>query len=130
LSNYRKIPVPVLLALTVLPALLIGATLWVVADLVPACTVAEKARLTAPDGQYDLVTFSRDCGDTQANTQAALVPPGDEVPFDAASFYSVATDADLAPAWTSATSLELTPPSGVEPLRADDTVAGISVTYR
>lgn len=109
---------------------MIGATLWVAADLVPACTVREKVRLTSPDNQFDLVTFSRNCGDEQANTQAALIPPGDEVPFDAASFFSVATDADLAPVWTSATALELTPPSGVEPLRADDAVAGISVTYR
>jgi len=114
----------------VLPALMIGATLWVIGDLVPTCTVAEKVRLTSPDAQYDLIVFARDCGDTAANTQVALVPPREEVPFDAASFYSVAADADLAPAWTSATALELTRPSGVEPLRADDTVAGISVTYR
>ena len=54
-----KMPVPILLALTLGPALMIGSTLWVVNDLVPACTITEAQRLTAPDDQFDLVTFSR-----------------------------------------------------------------------
>lgn len=127
--NYRKIPMPVILALTLLPATMIGATLWIVGGLVPACTIEEKARLTSPDQRYDLVVFSRSCGDTSANTQAALVPPQEEVPFDAASFYSIAAAAELKPAWVSATALELTAPADFEPLRADPMVAGVSVTY-
>ena len=63
-----KMPLPVLLALTGGPALMIGVTLWFVNDLVPACTVTETARLTSPDAQFDLVTFSRDCGDTPPNS--------------------------------------------------------------
>ncbi|UYO00925.1 MAG: hypothetical protein KIT02_06910 [Devosia sp.] len=125
-----KMPTPVLLALTVGPAILIGATLWVVGDLVPACTVTEDSRQTSPDGQFDLVTFSRDCGDTPANIQAALVPPDEEVPFDAASFVSVAAMADLAPRWDGYGNIEITLPQGAEILRQDDAVAGITVIYR
>ena len=125
-----KMPVPVLLALTVGPAILIGATLWVVNDLVPACTVTETARLTSPDNQFDLVTFSRDCGDTAPNIQAALVPPTENVPFDAASFVSVAAAADLAPRWDAYGNIEITLPQGADILRRDDTVAGIAVIYR
>lgn len=125
-----KMPVPVLLILTVGPALFIGATLWMVNGLVPACSVEEQQRLPAPDAQFDLVTFTRDCGDTAANIQAALVPPGEEVPFDAASFVSVAAAADLAPRWDAYGNIEITLPEGAEVLRQDDAVAGISVIYR
>lgn len=118
-----------LIALTTLPALAIGMTLWVVSDLVPACAVVEGQRLTAPDSSFDLVTFSRSCGpETPANTQAVLVPVGDLVPYDAASFVSVAAAVDLAPAWTSPKALSIKLPSeGV--LRSDAEVAGVAVTY-
>lgn len=125
-----KMPVPVLMILTLAPAMLIGATLWVVNDLVPACTVTETTRLTAPDAQFDLVTFSRDCGDGAPNIQAALVPPGEEIPFDAASFVSVAADADLAPRWDAYGNIEITLPAGADVLRQDETVAGVGVIYR
>jgi hypothetical protein len=124
-----QMPVPVLLALTVGPALMIGATLWIAGGLVPACTVTETSRLTSPDSQFDLVTFSRDCGDTPPNMQAALVPPAEEIPFDAASFVSVAASADLRPRWTEAGQIEITLPDGAEVLRQDENVAGIPVTY-
>jgi hypothetical protein len=125
-----KMPVPVLLILTVGPAILIGATLWMANSLIPACTVAETARVTAPDTRFDLVTFSRDCGDTIPNTQAALVPPGETVPFDAASFFSVTASADLQPRWTDNKNLELTLPTEGDVFRQDETVAGVTVTYR
>lgn len=125
-----KMPVPVLLAFTLLPAIAIGATLWIVSDLVPACTIEERSRLTSPDQQFDLVVFSRDCGNTEPNTQAALVPPGEEVPFDAASFFSVAVDAALSPRWLAADSIEITRPAGITALRDDASVAGITVTYK
>jgi hypothetical protein len=125
-----QMPIPVLLALTVGPALMIGATLWIAGGLVPACTVTETSRLTSSDNQFDLVTFSRDCGDTPPNIQAALVPPNEEVPFDAASFVSVAAQVDLAPRWDANGNIEITLPPGTDALRRDDTVAGISVIYR
>ena len=124
-----KMPVPVLLILTIAPALLIGATLWLVASLVPACVVIEKTRLASPDNRFDLVTFSRDCGDGAPNIQAALVPNGEEVPFDAASFFSMAADADIAPRWENADTIGLTVPPAREVLRQDETVAGIDVNY-
>lgn len=125
-----KMPPLVLIGLMLGPALVIGATLWIVADLVPTCTVEEQERLTSPDGRFDLVIFSRECGQTEANTQAALVPAAEEIPFDAASFYSVAASAALEPAWIDADAIALTPSAGTAPLRADDTVAGVSVRYR
>lgn len=125
-----KMPSPVLIALTVMPAIAIGATLWIVGDLVPACEIDEHQRLTSPDNQFDLVTFSRVCGETPPNTQAALVPPGEEIPFDAASFYSVGANADLAPRWLAYDSIEITGPEDAEIFRNDPAVAGITVTYR
>lgn len=123
-------PLAILLALTVGPAIAIGTTLWFVNDLVPECVLTEASRQTAPDGQYDLVTFSRACGETAPNIQAALVPPGEAVPFDAASFLSIAADADLAPRWTTDGEVELTLPANAEILRQDRTVAGVAVIYR
>lgn len=125
-----KMPIPVLLAFTLLPAIAIGATLWIVSDLVPACTIEERERLTSPDQQFDLVVFSRDCGSNEPNTQAALVPPGEDIPFDAASFFSVGADADLGAQWLAADSIEIARPAGINPLRDDASVAGVIVTYK
>jgi hypothetical protein len=125
-----KMPTPVLLILTLAPALLIGATFWIAGNLVPACAIFEHQRLPSPDARFDLVTFSRDCGGTPANIQAALVPPNEQVPFDAASFFSAAAEADLRPEWIAADAIELTAPSGAEILRQDPSVAGVRVTYR
>lgn len=124
------LPMPVLLILTLGPAAFIGATLWMVSALVPACSVAERQRLPAPDESFDLVVFARDCGDTAPNTQAALVPHGEEVPFDAASFVSLAVEADLSPRWEAYGNIELTLPEGAEVLRQDENVAGVSVIYQ
>lgn len=126
----KKMPPAILLALTIGPALAIGMTLWFVNDLLPECVVSEHQRLTAPDNQFDLVTFSRACGATEANMQAALVPPGEEVSFDAASFVSVGSDRDLKPGWNANGNVELTLPQGAEIFRRDDSVAGIGVIYR
>ncbi len=130
MSSPNKLPLSVLLALTLGPALAIGITLWFVASLVPECTITERTRLTAPDNQFDLIIFARDCGGTPPNTQAALIPPGERISFDAASFFSAATDADLSPRWDSNGQIELTIPAGTEVLRQDETVAGVNVIYR
>lgn len=126
-----KMPPAILLALTIGPALAIGMTLWFVNDLLPECEVTEHERLPAPDGQFDLITFSRNCGaTTTANMQAALVPPGEDIPFDAASFVSVGSDTDLEPVWGEGGTLGITLPVGAEIYRQDETVAGITVVYR
>jgi hypothetical protein len=130
MARTTKMPTAVLLALTAGPALAIGVTLWVVNDMVPACTLTESQRLTSPDEQFDLVTFSRDCGDTPENMQAALVPPGEPVPYDAASFVSVLAGTDLEPGWTESGTIEINLPEDAEILRQDETVAGIAVAYR
>ena len=125
-----NMPVAVLIALTAGPALAIGITLWVVNDMVPACVVTEAQRLTAPDGECDLVTFSRACSETPPNIQAVLVPPGEEVPFDAASFVSVAETTELTPRWIDEGQIEIALPQTGQVLRQDETVAGIEVVYR
>jgi hypothetical protein len=125
-----KMPVPVLLMLTLGPAAMIGATLWIVNDIVPACSITEGQRVPAPDARYDLVTFTRTCGDTPANMQAAVVPLGEEVPYDAASFVSVMAEVDLEPRWRDSGTIEITLPRNAEILRQDDTVAGMGVVYR
>ncbi len=125
-----KMPPAVLLALTLGPALAIGMTLWIVNDIIPECMVTEHQRVTAPDDQFDLVVFSRECGPTPPNTQAALVPPGEAVPFDAASFFSIPAAADLAASWGGDGSIEIDAPEDVEALRRDATVAGVTVIYR
>ncbi|UJW86948.1 hypothetical protein [Devosia sp. SL43] len=93
--------------------------------------INEQARLTSPDGQFDLTIFSRDCGtSTGPNTQAALIPAGGVIPEDAASFASFGTAANLAPRWDGFGNIELTAPEGAEIYRQDDVVAGRSVIYR
>ena len=67
---------------------------------------------------------------TGANTQGALIPMGEDLPGDAASFVSVGAAADLAPRWDGFGNIELTLPAGAEVYRQDETVAGISVIYR
>jgi len=122
-------PLPVLLAFTAGPAIAIGAALWFANDLIPECVVTERQRLTAPDGEFDLVVFSRACGPTEPNTQAALVPPGEVVPFDAASFASVGAEVDMEPRWDAYGNIELTLPKDMEIYRQDDVVAGVAVIY-
>lgn len=120
-----------LLLLTTLPALLIGGLLWALTGLLPSCGATELARLTAPDQRFDLVIFSRSCGaETGPNIQAALIPVGDALPEDAASFVSIGADADLAPRWDGFGNIELTIPPGAEIYRQDDSVAGVTVVYR
>jgi hypothetical protein len=117
--------------LTFLPTALVGGVLWYFASQIPGCTISETERLASPDSAYDLVTFSRDCGDTTGpNSQAVLIPAGDIVPEDATSFASVGAIADLAPRWDGFGNIELTLPEGAEIYRNDDTVAGIPVIYR
>lgn len=130
MARTSKMPPAVLLALTLGPAIAIGMTVWFVTDLLPECVVTEHQRLTAPDAEFDLVVFSRACGPTEPNSQAALVPPGEAVAFDAASFFSVAAEADLQPRWDAYGNIEITPPEGTEIYRQDDNVAGVNVIYR
>ena len=125
-----KMPVPVLLILTLAPAALIGATLWIISDIVPTCSINEIQRMPSPDAQFDLVTFTRTCGDTPENMQAAVVPLGELVPYDAASFVSVLAATALEPRWSDTGTVEITLPKDAEILRQDPSGAGIDVVYR
>lgn len=129
MARSTRMPLAVLAALTIGPAIAIGATLWFVTDLIPECSVEERQRLTGPDGEFDLVVFSRQCGDTAPNSQAALVPKGEDVPYDAASFVSVAAASDLVPHWTAGGGIGIAVPPDAQIFRQDDNVVGIAVTY-
>lgn len=131
MASTTKFPLRAWLLFTTLPALVIGGALWLLADAVPGCSVTEHQRLPAPDGKFDLVTFSRACGeDTPANTQAALLPPDDAIPDDVVSFLSVGATTDFAARWIAADALEMTLPADAHLYRHDDAVAGVTVTYR
>ncbi len=119
------------IALTAVPALLLGAAIWVFTETLPSCDVEILDRQTAPDQSFDLVVFSRDCGPSSSpNTQAALIPVGDELPDDAASFLSIGTRADLRARWDGFGNIELSVPEGAKIYRQDNDVAGVSVIYR
>ncbi|SEQ04827.1 hypothetical protein SAMN05428969_1702 [Devosia sp. YR412] len=131
MSKIHKFPLSTFLLLTIVPAILVGAGLWYLSGLAPTCSTEIATRLTSPDGQFDLVTFSRSCGDgTGPNSQAALIPAGEDLPDDAASFASVAAETNLDPRWDGFGNIELTLPQGAEIYRQDETVAGIAVIYR
>jgi len=120
-----------LIVLTTLPALVIGGLLWAVTGLLPSCSTQVQARLTSPDQAHDLLVFSRSCdAGSGPNTQAALIPAGEDLPPDAASFVSIGAASDLSPRWDGFGNIELTIPGGAQVYRQDDTVAGIAVIYR
>jgi hypothetical protein len=125
----NKFPLRTFLLLTAIPAALVGGGLWYLSGLLPSCVVVEQARLTSPDGQFDLLVFSRDC-DTGPNTQAALIPDGTTLPEDATSFASIGASADLTPRWDGFGNIELSIPEDTKIYRQDDTVAGVAVIYR
>lgn len=127
----NKFQLRTLVALTTIPAALVGGLLWYASSLLPSCETTQHQRLPSPDSAFDLIIFSRDCGATTgANTQAALIPNGDTLPDDAASFLSIGTAADLAPHWDGPASLTLTVPADAQVYRQDASVAGIAVIYR
>lgn len=130
-GHRRSISLRALIALTTPPVLLVGGLLWYALSLLPSCQTTQHTRLPSPDNTFDLVIFSRNCGATTGfNTQAALLPAGDTLPEDAASFLSIGVAADLAPHWNSPAMIELTIPAGARIYRQDQTVAGIAVIYR
>jgi len=131
LAPRNRSSLPLFIALTAGPALIVGAALWFFAGTLPSCSIVLAERLTAPDRRFDLVTFSRECGASVGpNTQAALIPVGDSVPDDATSFVSVGADVDLDPRWDGFGNIELSIPPDIDIYRNDDNVAGISVIYR
>ena len=131
MPSAKTFPLPLFAALTAGPALIVGAGLWWLGSSAPTCALDIQQSLVSPDGRFDLVIFSRNCGDsTDPNTQAALIPAGSDLPEDAASFASIGTQADLAPRWDGFGNIELTLPSDAEIYRQDDAVAGVTVIYR
>ncbi|WP_240230090.1 hypothetical protein [Devosia lacusdianchii] len=131
MASIQKFPLRIFVLFTAIPALLIGGGLWYLSSLLPSCATAQHARITSPDNQFDLVVFSRDCGATTGfNTQAALIPSGEDLPYDAASFLSIGVAADLEPRWDGFGNIEVTVPPGAQIYRQDESVAGVSVIYR
>lgn len=131
LPRHHKFPFGLFAGLTALPAVLVGGAIWFWADTLPGCETVIAERLTAPDQSFDLVVFSLRCGEASgANTQAALLPVGEPLPPDAASFVSVGAEANFEPRWSDAGTIELTLPAGAKIYRQDADVAGVRVSYR
>jgi hypothetical protein len=127
----NKLGLPVLLALTVAPALVVGVGLWLLADLVPQCSPDVRQSIASPDGATTLVTFGLDCGDGSSNTQAAIHPAGAAFSSETAqTFFSAEGEHDIAARWDGKGNIEITLPRDAEINRKVDTVAGISVVYR
>ncbi len=111
--------------------MLVGGVLWYFAGTLPGCSIDVAERLPSPDGRFNLVVFSRACGGSDGpNTQAALIPAGEDLPEDAASFVSIGMRAELEPRWTSASTIELSVPRQARIYRQDESVAGVGVAYR
>ena len=125
----NRFPFRLFVLLTAVPALLIGIGLWYLSSLLLDCAITERARLTSPDGRFDLVTFSSDCGPA-ITTQLALVPTGHVMNEDDVGFASVVTIGGVAAHWTATGSIEAQLPQDAEVYRQDQTVAGIVVLYR
>lgn len=131
MAPINRFPAAAFLALTTIPALLVGGTLWWLSTLIPGCEATETARLPSPDRAFDLVVYSSDCGSYAApNSQAALIPLGDTLPEDASSFAAIAGSTALVARWDGQGAIELVLPPSAEVHRRDDAVAGIAVRYR
>src|SRR5690606_17257767 len=103
---------PALLALAAAPALVVGAGLWFLADLVPQCTPQMNDNIVSPDGATMLVTFGLDCGPaTGSNTQAAIHPSSETFSSETAqTFCSVEGVHDLAARWNANGNIEVDVP--------------------
>lgn len=118
-------------ALTVVPAMIVGSVLWVIADFVPDCENVIHSTLPSPSNAVDLVTFSRNCpATTGPNTQAALIVHGQTLPDDATGFLSISGEHDLAARWDAYGNLELTIPPQAEVYRKTEQVDDVAVIYQ
>jgi len=127
----NRLGVPVLLALTAGPALILGAALWFLADLVPQCTTQVRSSAVSPDSATTLVTFSLDCGSGPENIQAAIHTSAEPFsPDTAQTFFSAEGTQDIAARWHADGAIEIRLPESASINRQADEVAGIAVTYR
>lgn len=127
----NRLSLPLLIGLTAGPALIVGAGLWLLADLMPGCDADIRESVNAPDGAMALTVFGLDCGATTGfNTQAAIHPAAD--PFtasEALTFFAADGLHALHPEWT-AEGIALTLPADDQVLRRADSVGGVPVRYR
>jgi hypothetical protein len=128
----NRLGLPVLIALTVAPALVIGAGLWFLADMVPQCTPDMRQSIASPDGTRTLVVFGLDCGTTTGfNTQAAIHPSSETFNAETAeTFYSAQGRFDPQVRWTGPAAIEITTPPETEIYRQEKTIGPVTVAYR
>lgn len=128
----NKLGLPTLLALTAAPALVVGAGLWFLADLVPQCTPDMRNSIISPDGATKLVIFGLDCdASTGPNTQAAIHPAAEPFSSETAqTFFSAGGKHDLAARWDAGGNIEITVPESAAIYRQAEEVAGLTVLYR
>jgi len=127
----RKLPLALLIALTTGPALVVGAGLWLLADLVPECVPDLRESVTSPDGTTILAVFGLDCGGATAgpNTQAAIHPATE--PFsqeNAQVFFAADGTHQLSPRWREG-GIVIDAPEGAAITRQLDRVGSFPVVY-
>jgi hypothetical protein len=126
----RKFSLPLLVALTIGPALIVGAGLWLLADFVPQCTPDLREDVTSPDGAATLAVFGLDCGaQTGTNTQAAIHPAAEPFsPDNAEVFFAADGTHELSPRWREGT-IMIDAPEGATITRQLDRVGSFPVAY-
>jgi hypothetical protein len=125
-----KMPVSVLLVLTLAPAALIGATWWLAGNIVPACTVEERTRTPSPDAALDLVHFTRDCGGSELVSELAILDRGVVLVPDLQGFVAVGGEQDLVADWVDPETVAVTLPVGAEILWQENASRTVAIDYR
>ena len=127
----RKLSLPLLVALTTGPALVVGAGLWLLADLVPQCVPEVRESVTSPDGTATLAVFGLACGTATAdsNTQAAVHPAAEPFSTDNAEvFFAADGTHQLSPRWREG-GIVIDAPEGAAITRRLDRVGSFPVAY-
>lgn len=118
-----------LIALTVVPAVIVGALLWWAGSAVSECTNEVLGAEASPDDTRALVLLVRDCGADGLSTQGVVVPAGGELETDAAGFLALDGRHELAARWDAYGNVEVTLPAGATVLQQRDEAAGTSIIY-
>lgn len=119
-----------LIAITIVPAALVGALLWWVTGFVPDCSNTVLSRLDAPDASRSLVVLTRDCGSGGFNTQAVIMPAGATLDGDATGFLALEGRHALDARWDAYGNVEVTIPPDAVVVQQREEAAGVAIIYK
>ncbi|GHA16564.1 hypothetical protein GCM10007989_09510 [Devosia pacifica] len=127
----NRLSLTMLVALTTVPALVLGVGLWGVSTLIPQCAPQIVDELPSPDGANTLTTFSVQCGlDTASNIQAAVHPATSAFDQETAAVFITAYDTDsMEASWADESSIAVRLAKTARVTRRVNNVSGISVIY-